>query len=172
MKTEIHKKYCDNKYGRDNYTTWLGIRADEPRRLSKKEGIRYLAGISDYEKEDILDWWKEQPFDLEIEEHLGNCTFCIKKSDLKLALAARDAPEEYEKFVNMTKSPNVRVSGGREVTCAMYRKTRTLEQLVSDYSMFSTEEIRNRLRFTKQYDTGSCSESCEVFNTDISESDD
>lgn len=33
MKTEIHSKYCDNKFGRGKYTTWLGIRRDEPSRL-------------------------------------------------------------------------------------------------------------------------------------------
>lgn len=59
-------KYCDDHFGRGNYTTWIGIRADEPKRLKPKPGIRYLAELSDFEKEDILAWWKQQPFDLQI----------------------------------------------------------------------------------------------------------
>ncbi len=34
---------ADNHFGRGNYITWLGIRADEPRRLKPKSGVRYLA---------------------------------------------------------------------------------------------------------------------------------
>ncbi len=34
MKTEPHDKWCDDKFGKGNYTTWLGIRADEPQRLT------------------------------------------------------------------------------------------------------------------------------------------
>lgn len=29
-------KYCDDHFGRGNYTTWIGIRADEPKRLKPK----------------------------------------------------------------------------------------------------------------------------------------
>ncbi|HGX5093062.1 TPA: hypothetical protein ACNE1A_004832, partial [Escherichia coli] len=70
-------KYCDNHFGRGNYITWLGIRADEPRRLKPKSGVRYLAELSDFDKSDVIRWWRKQPFDLQIPEHLGNCVFCI-----------------------------------------------------------------------------------------------
>ena len=64
MKLVPFTKYCSEKYGRGNYETWLGIRADEPKRLTPKKGIRYLAEISDFEKEDVLGFWSEMPFDL------------------------------------------------------------------------------------------------------------
>ncbi len=35
-------KYCDNHFGRGNYITWLGIRADEPSRLKPKSGAGIL----------------------------------------------------------------------------------------------------------------------------------
>ena len=43
--------------------TKLGAyRVDEERRLKSKEGIKYLADISDFDKQDVLDFWKELPF--------------------------------------------------------------------------------------------------------------
>lgn len=90
MKLEPFTRYCNDKYGKNNYQTWLGIRADEPRRLKPTEGYKYLADISDFDKRDIINWWRNQPFDLDIPEHLGNCVFCIKKSISKIALATRD----------------------------------------------------------------------------------
>ena len=88
MKLVPFTKYCQEKYGRGNYETWLGIRSDEPNRLRTKKDIRYLAEISDFEKEDVIDFWDEMPFDLEIPEHLGNCVFCPKKSKLKTSSGA------------------------------------------------------------------------------------
>ncbi len=48
MKTEIHRKYCTKKYGKGKYTTWLGIRRDEPSRLWGQSAYPALrkAGIS------------------------------------------------------------------------------------------------------------------------------
>ncbi|MDW5304528.1 hypothetical protein R7J46_19500, partial [Acinetobacter baumannii] len=102
MKTEPFEKYCNDVFGKNNYERWIGIRSDEPKRLpievleklglpihkdakKQKAGFRYLAEISDFTKEDVLDWWEQQPFDLAITEHLGNCVFCIKKHLNKVA---------------------------------------------------------------------------------------
>ena len=75
MKMDTFGPYCKQKYGKDNYITWLGIRADEKRRIRNNPYIRYLAEISEYGKDDVISWWSRMPFDLEIEEHLGNCIF-------------------------------------------------------------------------------------------------
>ena len=63
LKQEPHDKYCNDKFGKGNYITWLGIRVDEPRRLKELEmqndlfkkpvktrDIRYLAEISKLKK--------------------------------------------------------------------------------------------------------------------------
>lgn len=164
MKLKPFKKYCDDKYGKGGYETWLGIRADEPKRLSEKRGIRYLAEISDFEKQDVLDFWKEMPFDLGIDEYLGNCVFCPKKSNLKLAAAQRDEPELYLKWIDMLYSDSVRVDGNTGHWSKMYRGNQSLEQLIATFDGSTGEEIKARMRGTKSTDTGSCSESCEVFN--------
>ena len=166
MKVDTHEAYCKKRFGKDNFITWLGIRADEKRRLKRKKDLSYLADISDATKDDIIAWWKGMFFDLEIHEHLGNCVFCFKKGDGKLALAARDAPEEYERFWNMITDPGNRIPPGKSDNAIMYRNHRSLPDVIAQFEEFSYQEIWDSLRFTKKFDTNSCSESCEIVNFD------
>ena len=108
LKLTPFTKYCDDHFGRGNYITWLGIRADEPRRLKPKSGVRYLAELSDFDKSDVIRWWHKQPFDLQIPEHLGNCVFCIKKSTQKLGLACKDEPGLMRVFNELVTGKHVR----------------------------------------------------------------
>lgn len=158
MKTVPFIKYCDERFGRGNYTTWLGMRIDEPKRTTPKPGIRYLAEISDFEKQDVIDWWQGQPFDLEIQEHLGNCVFCIKKSIQKVALAAKDEPELAANFIHTLQTFDVKSDK------VMYRSNNSLEQVIALFSDTGRDELASRMTSMRQYDTGSCSESCEAFS--------
>lgn len=158
MKTVPFIKYCDERFGRGNYTTWLGMRIDEPKRITPKPGIRYLAEISDFEKQDVIDWWRDQPFDLEIQEHLGNCVFCIKKSIQKVALAAKDEPELAANFIHTLQTFDVKPDK------VMYRSNNSLEQVIALFSDTGRDELASRMTSMRQYDTGSCSESCEAFS--------
>jgi len=167
MKLQPFKKYCNDAYGKNNYETWLGIRIDEPKRLTEKKGIKYLAEISDFEKQDILSWWKKQPFDLQIDEWLGNCVFCPKKSNLKLVAAQRDEIEIYFKWLESLHSKFVRVGLKAGHRGKMYRGSQSLEKLISLFDGETGDEIKERLRGTKSTDTNSCSESCEVFSCSI-----
>ena len=167
MKLVPFKKYCDDTFGKGNYETWLGIRADEPNRLAQKDGIRYLAEISDFEKQDVLDWWSKQDFDLNLDEWLGNCVFCMKKSDLKLAAAQRDEPGMYLEFLDAINGKSVRTGEKTGSVASMYRRKRSLEQVVAMFDGSTGAEIKSRLRGAKMMDTGSCSESCEVFSCAI-----
>lgn len=180
MKEETHDKYCDDVFGKGNYVTWLGMRYDEPRRikLPNNRGIRYLAEICNYEKDDILKWWDDMPFNLEIDEHLGNCVFCFKKSHGKVALAARDEPELLEQWKKAIENGSDRLNQPIEKETGglfsetytqhikkgvMYRNHKTVDNIIQMFSDFSSDEIRDSLRSMKRYDTGSCSESCEAF---------
>ena len=64
---------------------------DEPKRLNglrdgKQKKVYPLADWAPFrvDKLDVLDFWEEMPFNLEIEEHEGNCLGCFKKSTSKL----------------------------------------------------------------------------------------
>jgi len=167
MKEETHDRYCNEIYGSNGYETWIGIRADEPRRLKgvgKRVDLRYMAEITDAEKQDVLDFWKGQPFDLGIDEYLGNCVFCIKKGANKLALAAMDEPELYKNWVNMVDSANNRPDlPNKPPKEIMYRGNNSIISIVDLYKDHSRGEIIQTIKGMKLMDTGSCSESCEVF---------
>lgn len=165
MKTRPFEKYCKDNFGSD-YTTWLGIRSDEPKRLGEKKGIRYLAEISDFDKQDINDWWKGQPFDLHIDEHLGNCIFCIKKSTAKLALAIKDEPGLFRLFRWDLESKNVRVTDRKTPSDVMYRGHLSLDGIAKLHTNESYESVAESVRRGKKFDTGSCSESCEIYSED------
>lgn len=165
MKLEPFTRYCNEHYGKNNYQTWLGIRADESRRLKIKNGYSYLADISDFDKKDVIDWWETQPFDLDLPEHLGNCVFCIKKGINKIALAARDEPKMAENFINLINDPNIRVVERRQQkNKIMYRGNNSLIAIIAMYQDHSREEILATIKGNRSYDSGSCSESCEVFS--------
>lgn len=163
MKTEPFKKYCEDVFGKCNYETWLGIRADEPKRLKPREGFHFLAEISDLVKDEILDWWETQPFDLAITEHLGNCVFCIKKGLNKVALAAKDEPEMAVKWIHVTEGSNVRTEGRKHNHQRMYRGRLHMSDVLEQYKDHDRDEMYKSLRSSKRYESGSCSESCEAF---------
>ncbi|WP_206604030.1 phosphoadenosine phosphosulfate reductase family protein [Chimaeribacter californicus] len=231
MKLGPFQKYCNEKFGKGNYTTWLGMRADEPARIWGQEILsvlrrmkmddfeirslyqelsekgnqqlmvehlsdrylldtvnarrisdrimkmrslnqRFLAEVSDFDKEDILNWWAKQPFNLQLEEHLGNCVFCIKKSLSKIALAMRDAPELLAQFNAAIRSEEVReLSNRQSAISSMYRNSHSLETIESLFSHMSREDIATTIKGNKAYDTGSCSESCEAFIADSTQMD-
>lgn len=119
--------------------------------------LNFLAEIDDSEKTDILGWWGEQSFDLDLQEHKGNCVFCIKKSLQKVALAAKDEPEMAEEFWNCL------VAYDKKDDKVMYRQKHTFQEVIALFGGSSRDELAARMRSMKQYETGSCSESCEAF---------
>ncbi len=131
--------------------------------------IRYMAEHSDAEKQDVLDFWSTIPFDLEIPEWSGNCVFCPKKSDLKLAAAQRDDPELYILWLEMLHSSDVRRDDNTGRVEEMYRKSRALEQVIGVFDGSTGDEIKSRIRGGHMVDTNSCSESCDALPTGVRE---
>lgn len=101
LKMQTGQKYLKS-LGWKNWKHAIGIRADEPRRLTKKsEGnidLFYPLAEAQKTKRDVEAFWMLQPFDLALPMHngktmKGNCDFCFLKSEATLALMAREHPE-------------------------------------------------------------------------------
>lgn len=107
LKLNPFRNFCKDMYGSD-YQTWIGIRADEPKRLTEKKGIRYLAEISNFSSSDVVSWWSKQAFNLGFDDkqskYLGNCVFCVKKSHSRLAAATVMEDEKLKEWDEMIKS--------------------------------------------------------------------
>ena len=178
LKSIIADKWRNDKFGKGNFATWLGIRADEQGRISftnetvdmfdKKhkrnpQNIKYLANISEAGKAEVLEFWSNMPFDLDLPEHLGNCVFCIKKSDAKLALAARDEPELYDEWSKALEADSVRLMpADKHGIGKAYRKWRSIGEVIATFSDLETEKLRDVVYKTAKLSEG-CEESCEVF---------
>ncbi len=133
----------------------------------RKNKIIFMAGISDFDKDDILNWWSGQSFNLEIPEHLGNCVFCIKKGINKVALAAKDEPQLAEQFSKFIASKKGTMSFD-ERSSTMYRDKNSFDDVIAKFSLVPTEDLRNSILKGKKNDSGSCSESCEVLANQMS----
>lgn len=140
----------------------MGIRIDEPDRISQdNEKIKYLADISDFTKQDILDFWASMPFDLDLPEYLGNCVFCIKKGINKLALAARDEPKMAQDFIAMVEDKDVAVIESRNYDhTKMFRNKMSLKDIIKLYEPIPRHVIANSIK--SNFESGSCTESCEA----------
>lgn len=83
--------------------------------------------------------------------------FCIKKSLQKVALAAKDEPQLAEQFWEMIQEEDIKQDK------VMYRSNRSLSEVIALFRDEGRDELASRMRSMRQYDTGSCSESCEAF---------
>lgn len=114
------KVLCASRYaksrGWDRWTSCLGIRADEPRRLAKeppKERWRpwYPLAEAGVTKRDVSDWWERQSFNLKLRgikgsTPLGNCDGCFLKSEANRAALARDYPERFAWWIEQESAVN------------------------------------------------------------------
>jgi 3'-phosphoadenosine 5'-phosphosulfate sulfotransferase (PAPS reductase)/FAD synthetase len=109
------------------WTSYNGIRFDEPRRWSK---MRNLPNYQEVEmplvkwkvtKPIVLDWWKQQPFDLQVNEPYGNCDCCFLKGKGKLAIIAKEKPELFDWWIEQENKQcqygnNIQGSFKKEIT--------------------------------------------------------
>ncbi len=148
------------------YKIALGIRADETRRVStsaRQKNVIYPLVDAGVDKDMILDWWKEQEFDLEILEHQGNCTWCWKKSDRKHFLNIEENPSWYEFPKRMERLYNrVGPQKDKSVPRNFFRFNRDTETMFKLYELSKN----NIIPISKIEHGYGCSESCEIFPTE------
>lgn len=189
MKTEPHDKWCNDKFGKGNYTTWLGIRADEPQRLTyydpnfdmfsldipEERTIRYLAELDLAGKHQINEWWSKQPFDLGIDDFAGNCVLCIKKGPNKLYAAAQAYPELASDFREILFSEEVRKKETDKYGVGViYRGMISVDHVIKMASVLDKNSLTDAVRMEADFadtDPSMCSESCEVMPNRIYEED-
>ena len=102
-KEKTSRRYLLSTYDDKDFTFIPGLRADEMRRVVKARARGDVcplasAGVT---KPMILEWWRSQPFDLEIPDLLGNCGGCFLKSTGKILWIAHYYPETLEPMAEL-----------------------------------------------------------------------
>jgi len=149
--------------GWTNYLTAIGIRADEPKRINPKaQESHILYPLVDWlptSKGLVNDWWEDQPFNLDIQPHQGNCKWCWKKSLKKLVRIAKETPDVFD-FPARMEREYASVGAWKE---GMPHKRTFFREFRSTKDILGIAEILDMprtLNFEDQDD--GCSESCEA----------
>lgn len=113
MKIKVRQYWAKSIGWGNDWTCYLGLRADEPERVAKsmaskdpwdKEWPLYRAGISVY---DVVQSWKQQPFDLQLPVDSrgvsagGNCNLCFLKNEKKIISLIRKDPQSADWWARM-----------------------------------------------------------------------
>lgn len=109
MKALTIKRYLKSKnIDLENVDMLLGIRKDEPNRYFKlKDNNRNIWNNTmplfkdSITKKNILEFWKKQTFDLNINNHEGNCDLCFLKGMSKKIELLRQKPEVAQWWIEM-----------------------------------------------------------------------
>lgn len=155
----------------NTYDTAIGIRVDETRRVRKdaaKVSIVYpLVDWFPTTKPEIIAWWAAQPFDLEIQEHQGNCTWCWKKSYSKLLRLIKEEPHIFE-FPERMEANYGLCGSNRDGTHRVFFRQNTSTQKLFE---LADRLIPENFAFTEPDPSANsgCGESCELYETVIDE---
>ena len=145
--------------------TAIGIRNDEKRRIAKSAEVDNIIYplITEWpsDKQDVLDWWEDQIFDLGIDEFEGNCLGCYKKSDRKQFLQIERDPSVFDFHRRMEQT--YRLHGPQDGERVFFRGNRDTDALFADYEEHKNDPKRKVIDI---YEDGGCSESCEVYATE------
>tara|TARA_R110000764_G_scaffold74371_1_gene150944 strand:+ start:1380 stop:2144 length:765 start_codon:yes stop_codon:yes gene_type:complete len=137
LKIQTSKRHLKS-IGLKEWTIYNGIRYDEPRRWQK---IKNLPNYMDLEmpcvgwkttKKDVLDFFENNDFNLELNEPYGNCDGCFLKGKGKLAIIAKEKPKLLDWWINHEET--LENKGGafkKEIT---YRQLR--DRSISQQGMF------------------------------------
>lgn len=159
-------KSLKSALGLHDAETAVGIRVDEMDRMSSKaESDRIVYPLVSWfptTKQEVIDWWKKQPFDLGIPEHHGNCLTCWKKSKRKLLTIAKHNPEFY-RFTAKCEAlypDNGAGEGGR----VFFREYQDSFDLLRESKHLTDVYVDGNHDYDADLDAANgCSESCDVF---------
>ena len=137
LKIKPMNRLMKSFFGFKKYDKYMGIRADEPSRYYRLKDIAnmplYNMGIT---KQNVLDFWKSQPFDLKIPDGWGNCDLCFQKGRAytgKLVKLIREEPERADWWIQMEQ-----ITGSRFINHISYKELKhiAIYQTTLDFGKF------------------------------------
>jgi hypothetical protein len=134
------------------------------KKLSKYNLVYVLADAWKIDKQDVNDFWEDQPFRLALEEHQGNCAVCWKKSNVKLYLLAHENPNKFEAFSWFEKEYQ-HVKPLDNGPAYFFRGHRSAEMILGEASLYERYTLDKKVRKkNKDTELDGCGSSCESYN--------
>ena len=128
---------------------------------SMNAGCFYPLIDMEIRKPDVIAWEALQPVRLGIPEHLGNCTWCWKKSDRKLATAFLEDRHYFDTPYDL--EVDHRNSGRGAGDRRVFRHRRTVPDIAEIAYDPGFIPFVDGAPWKDELDTGgSCSDSCEI----------
>lgn len=167
LKKKAIRDYVERVLGwkKWSYQVAIGIRDDEPDRQKERDAdqniMQPLAKLFPVGKPWILDWWTQQPFDLDIHADDGNCDACWKKDLPRHCRIMIRSPKTFDWWENMVKlyghlNPrNMKLKPPYQ----FYRGNLSVQEIRA-LAPLPQEEIKRRMKRKK---LSPCSESCEAW---------
>jgi len=163
------KKKAINSYLRSikwrGFYKAIGIRTDELDRVNEKyKSLRIyypLAFEHPMSKEEILKWWDEQEFNLNVHQDDGNCNNCWKKDLLRLCRNVRRDPDGWKWWKYITeKYGHIKPRKTELKPPFNFYRGNLSPNAIENLAKLPDEEIN---KSAKTYKLDGCSESCEAF---------
>ena len=110
LKVKTGQRYMRRELGwqESDCIELLGIRYDEPRRwqkaMAEECSVYYHVVEAHITKQDVIDFWKRQPFELAIPGEWSNCDLCFMKGRGQLLRLIREQPESVKWWAAQEKS--------------------------------------------------------------------
>jgi 3'-phosphoadenosine 5'-phosphosulfate sulfotransferase (PAPS reductase)/FAD synthetase len=125
------------------HMSWVGIRADEPRRSAKIPRDRTPLVTAGIGKQDVGDFWKSQSFDLGLPNfngvtYHGNCDLCFLKGESQTRSLIAEKPERAVWWAKMEALALASKPDG-----ARFRKDRDSYQAMMEFAMNQTPMFDN-----------------------------
>jgi 3'-phosphoadenosine 5'-phosphosulfate sulfotransferase (PAPS reductase)/FAD synthetase len=136
--------------GWEEWSNMIGIRADEPRRVSKiranpsdgRKGVYRTMPLAQLgvTKQDVYDFWQAQEFDLELPNiggvtYHGNCDLCFLKGASQILSLIKEKPERAVWWAKQEGSiTNAKIKDG-----GLFRKDRPSYSQMADFANRQTD---------------------------------
>jgi 3'-phosphoadenosine 5'-phosphosulfate sulfotransferase (PAPS reductase)/FAD synthetase len=125
LKVNPMKKYADDLFGKNNWCTAIGIRADEIDRISENyltNNIFYPAFEKNVDSIYRNKFWSKQPIKLNLKAYEGNCDMCFEKSKRKKLTILSENPDKVIWWDKMEQKYSLVEIEGKEQYNSMVQK--------------------------------------------------
>lgn len=165
------QKYCDDIFGKNNWSVAIGIRIDEIDRISesyKTNNIFYPLVENKIDSRLRNKFWSEQPIKLRIKAFEGNCNLCFEKSDRKKMTIYKNNNESVIWWDEMEKKYSTIPIDGKPVYNGFVenggaffgRQNKSIQELIEQFKESTDEYIYENDLFDLEDE---CGNSCQIF---------